>query len=89
MGSEMCIRDRVNGEIWANIWYQDRIARISPETGNVLGWVDASVLRQHVRLANPKENVLNGIAYDAERKGLYLTGKRWPKLFEVRVGDGG
>lgn len=75
----------VNGEIYANIWYSDRIARISPETGKVLGWLDASSLREEVDLANPREDVLNGIAYDRDAKKFYMTGKRWPKLFEVEI----
>lgn len=75
----------VEGEILANIWRSDRIARISPKTGDVLGWIDASPLRGFVELENPREDVLNGIAYDAQTKALYLTGKRWPKLFEVKI----
>ncbi len=76
----------VEGEIYANVWYEDRIARIDPQTGRVVGWIDATVLRDHVVLADPKEDVLNGIAYDRDSKTLYLTGKRWPKLFAVDVG---
>ena len=75
----------VAGEIYANVWYEDRIARVSPETGRVVGWIDASPLRRRVALADPREDVLNGIAYDRDAKKLYLTGKRWPKLFEVEV----
>ena len=73
----------VEGEIYANVWYSDRIARISPQTGAVLGWLDGSPLRKQVRLADAREDVLNGIAYDRDAKRLYVTGKRWPKLFEV------
>ena len=75
----------VNGEIYANIWYSDRIARISPQDGRVLGWIDASALRRRVKLTDPNEEVLNGIAYDRDAKKLYLTGKCWPKLFEVEL----
>ncbi|MGC1272129.1 MAG: glutaminyl-peptide cyclotransferase [Planctomycetaceae bacterium] len=75
----------VDGEIYANVWYSDRIARISPKTGELLGWLDASVLRKQVELNNPREDVLNGIAWDRETKKLYVTGKRWPKLFEVEI----
>ncbi len=74
----------VEGEVYANIWYEDRIARISPESGRVLGWIDLSRLwpagqRPH------RDAVLNGIAYDAQHQRLFVTGKNWPKLFEIRV----
>jgi glutamine cyclotransferase len=73
----------VNGELWANIWQTDSIARINLQTGNVLGWIDCS------GLLAPQErtqaDVLNGIAYDSKRNVLLLTGKNWPKMFEVRV----
>ncbi len=73
----------INGEIWANLWYQDRIARISPETGAVLGWIDLSGLYPRSRRAS--EDVLNGIAYDAETDRLYVTGKNWPWLYQIAV----
>jgi glutaminyl-peptide cyclotransferase len=78
----------VEGEIYANVWQTDRIVRISPQSGDVLGWIDASSLRARVPAATGverDENVLNGIAYDAAAKRLFLTGKLWPKLFEVRI----
>lgn len=75
----------VDGEIYANIWYSDRIARISAKTGDVLGWLDGAGLRKQVDLNNPREDVFNGIAWDRETKKLYVTGKRWPKLFEVEI----
>jgi glutaminyl-peptide cyclotransferase len=73
----------VNGEIYANVWQTQRIARISPKDGHVLGWIDLTGLRDaawgdHV-------DVLNGIAYDAAGKRLFVTGKWWPKLFEIAV----
>ena len=74
----------VRGEIYANVWPTDRIARISPETGQVLGWIDLSgLLTPAERTSTVGE--LNGIAYDAQRDRLFVTGKRWPKLFEIRV----
>ena len=73
----------IDGDIYANIWYSRRIARIDARTGLVKAWLDATPLFQQVRLGDPNEDVLNGIAYDAEAKKLYVTGKRWPKLFEV------
>ncbi len=73
----------VKGEIFANVWTQDRIARINPKTGAVTGWIDLS------GLLDPRDaagvDVLNGIAYDAAKDRLFVTGKLWPKLFEIRI----
>lgn len=74
----------VDGEIWANIWMTDLIARISPETGDVLGYIDLAGLLDASTLTQPAD-VLNGIAYDAESGRLFVTGKLWPSLFEIRV----
>ncbi len=74
----------VGGEIFANVWHTDRIARISPKTGEVLGWIDLGGLLKPGEMKN-EEAVLNGIAYDAKTKKLYVTGKNWPKLFEIRL----
>jgi glutamine cyclotransferase len=72
----------INGEIYANIWQTDMIARISPQTGQVLGWIDlAGLLSPEER--QPPVDVLNGIAYDPAADRLFVTGKRWPKLFEI------
>jgi glutamine cyclotransferase len=73
----------VDGEIWANIWYDDRIARISPATGEVLGFIDLSTL--YPQSVRSSEAVLNGIAYDAAAKRLFVTGKNWPQLYEIDV----
>jgi glutamine cyclotransferase len=74
----------VDGELFANIWQTDRIARISPRTGEVVGWIDLKGLLSPVyRLESGA--VLNGIAYDPERKRLFVTGKLWPKLFEIQL----
>jgi len=72
----------VDGEIFANIWHRDSIARISPESGEVTGWID---LRHLLPGRTDREACLNGIAYDAEQKRLFVTGKSWPKLFEIRL----
>ena len=75
----------IKGEIWSNVWHQDRIARISPKDGKVLGWVDISGLLP----ANQKkddESVPNGIAYDAAKDRIFVTGKQWPTIFEIKVG---
>jgi glutamine cyclotransferase len=74
----------INGEVYANIWHTDRIARISPQTGQVLGWIDLTGLLTPEERQSP-EDVLNGIAYDAAGDRLFVTGKRWPKLFEIDV----
>jgi len=75
----------VRGEIWANIWQTDRIARISPTDGTVLGWIDAAGLLTPEDIGGQPVDVLNGIAYDAATNRIFLTGKLWPKIFEVRV----
>jgi glutamine cyclotransferase len=74
----------IHGQIYANIWHSDRIARISPATGRVLGWIDLAGLLPKDERSNP-EAVLNGIAYDAAHDRLFVTGKLWPKLFEIRI----
>ncbi len=73
----------VDGEIWSNVWYDDRIARISPATGEVLGWIDLAAL--YPKSARSSEAVLNGIAYDAAAKRLFVTGKNWPQLYEIEI----
>jgi glutamine cyclotransferase len=75
----------VRGEVFANVWTTDRIARIDPATGRVTGWLDLSGLLSPADRAGRSVDVLNGIAYDASRDRLFVTGKLWPKLFEVRL----
>lgn len=74
----------VQGSIYANIWQTDRIARIDPESGQVTAWIDLTGL---LPLEDRVErvDVLNGIAYDAAQDRLFVTGKLWPKLFEIRI----
>lgn len=72
----------IEGEIWANIWYSDMIARIDPQTGVVKAWVDMEGLPTPNR---GLEDVLNGIAYDRQNKRIFVTGKRWSKLFEIEL----
>ncbi len=74
----------IHGEIYANIWHADRIARISPATGRVVGWIDLKGLMPREQLSND-EAVLNGIAYDAAHNRLFVTGKLWPKIFEITL----
>lgn len=79
----------VRGEIFANVWHTDRIARISPATGNVVGWIDLKGLLKpgEISPSTPMagEAVLNGIAYDGSKDRLFVTGKLWPRLFEVKI----
>ncbi len=74
----------IAGEIWANVWPTEQIVRIDAETGEVRGWVVFHGLAGELGLDDP-EDVLNGIAFDAEGCRLFVTGKRWPKLFEIEV----
>jgi glutamine cyclotransferase len=74
----------VHGEIFANIWHADRAARIDPQTGNVVGWIDLRGLLSRGEV-DDEEAVLNGIAYDESSGRLFVTGKLWPKLFEIRL----
>jgi glutamine cyclotransferase len=72
----------VNGEIFANVWQTPRIARIDPATGNVTGWIDLGQLAAQHEQGDP-DRVLNGIAYDAARDRLFVTGKYWNRLYEI------
>jgi len=74
----------VEGEIWANIYQSERIARIAPESGRVLAWINlAGLLPREERYGG--EEVLNGIAYDPEGQRIFVTGKKWDKLFQIRL----
>ncbi len=77
----------VKGEVYANIWQEDRIARINPDTGRVVGWINLEGLLESVE---PEQNgytadVLNGIAYDTAGDRLFVTGKWWPRIFQIRL----
>jgi glutamine cyclotransferase len=72
----------INGSVYANIWKKDQIAIINPETGQVTGWIDLSGINDSEKTT---ENVLNGIAYDQNGNRLFVTGKRWSKLFEIEL----
>jgi glutaminyl-peptide cyclotransferase len=74
----------IKGEVWANVWHDDRIARINPATGKVTGWIDMRGLLPLAEHTDP-EAVLNGIAYDVHSDRIFVTGKLWPKLFEIQV----
>ena len=73
----------IQGKIWANIWNQDKIAIINPETGNVEGWIDLTGINNED--SQDQNKVLNGIAYDSEKDRLFITGKKWAKLFQIEV----
>jgi glutamine cyclotransferase len=74
----------IKGEIWANVWHQERIARISPTDGHVISWVDLTGILPASQKRDD-ESVLNGIAYDAEKDRIFVTGKQWPTIFEIKV----
>jgi len=74
----------VNGEIYANVWHDNRIAVIDPQNGRVKSWIDLNGLMPEGELHDP-EAVLNGIAYDQANNKLFVTGKLWPRLFEIRI----
>ena len=74
----------VNGEIYANVWHDDRIAVVDPESGRVKAWIDLTGLLQPGDVTDP-EAVLNGIAFDQASNRLFVTGKLWPRLFEIKI----
>ena len=71
----------VNGDVYANIWLQQKIAIINPQNGQVKGWIDLSGIYQ----SNDPNAVLNGIAYDSQTNRLYVTGKDWPNLYQITI----
>lgn len=78
--------EMVDGQLFANVWGTDIIARIDPSNGNVVGWINlAGLLPPNQRGTNSADAVLNGIAYDAKHKRLFVTGKLWPKMFEIEL----
>jgi len=75
----------INGEIWANIWQTDKIARIDPVSGKVNSYVDLSALFPQSKRVEAGADVLNGIAFDQQGDRIFVTGKRWPNLYEIKV----
>uniref|UniRef100_M8AHC2 Glutaminyl-peptide cyclotransferase n=1 Tax=Aegilops tauschii TaxID=37682 RepID=M8AHC2_AEGTA len=76
----------INGEVWANVWQTDCIARVSHEDGQVASWILLHELRQQLwNSGNTEIDVLNGIAWDEENDRLFVTGKLWPKLYEIKL----
>ena len=74
----------VNGKVFANIWYKDQIAVIDPQTGVVEKWLDLAPLRPR-SVQGDREAALNGIAWEKSSNRLFVTGKNWPKLFEIKI----
>jgi glutamine cyclotransferase len=82
--SELNELEFIDGEIWANVWQTDLIVRIDPSTGHVVSFLNLKgILAPSDKTG--REDVLNGIAYDAEKKRIFVTGKLWPRIFEIRV----
>ncbi len=75
----------VGDEIYANLWHTNTIARIDPANGKITGWIDLGKLYPGAGKGLNGENVMNGIAYDAEKKRLFVTGKLWHKLYEIKI----
>ncbi|GAA0642287.1 glutaminyl-peptide cyclotransferase [Brevundimonas lenta] len=75
----------VDGEVFANVWHTDYIIRINPETGVITGIIDLAGLLPDRSGMDPDDDVLNGIAWDPEGRRLFVTGKNWPTLFEIRL----
>ncbi|HUF72738.1 MAG TPA: glutaminyl-peptide cyclotransferase [Gammaproteobacteria bacterium] len=75
----------IDGEIWANVWMEDYVVRIDPDTGAVIGRIDLSGL--YPAQARPRDAVVNGIAYDEETDRIFVTGKLWPAIFEVEFAE--
>ena len=75
----------IDGEVWANVWQTNYILRIDPASGHVVGIIDLSGLLPAGTIKDPNDDVLNGIAWDAATRRLFVTGKNWPSLFEIRL----
>jgi glutaminyl-peptide cyclotransferase len=71
----------INGDVYANIWMTQKIAIINPQTGQIKGWIDLSGIYQ----SNDVNSVLNGIAYNNQTGGLFVTGKNWPYMYEIEI----
>ncbi|MFK0300508.1 glutaminyl-peptide cyclotransferase [Brevundimonas sp. NPDC090276] len=75
----------IDGEVWANVWQTNFIVRIDPTSGHVVGIIDLSGLLPEGLVKDPTDDVLNGIAWDATNRRLFVTGKNWPSLFEIKL----
>ena len=77
--------EMIRGEIWANVWQTDYIVRISPKDGRVLGWINLKGILGPPNAKLGPDAVLNGIAYDAQKNRIFVTGKLWPRVFEITL----
>jgi glutaminyl-peptide cyclotransferase len=77
--------ERIHGELWANLWQSSNIARIDPATGRVIAWVDLTPLTSQVPVGDTID-VANGIAYDSVADRIFVTGKLWSTVYEIRLG---
>ena len=75
----------IKGEIWANVWQTDYIARISPKDGHVVGWINLKGILSAPYKAMGTDAVLNGIAYDSAGDRIFVTGKLWPRIYEIKI----
>ena len=75
----------IDGEVWANVWQTHYIVRIDPASGKVVGVIDLKGLLPADQVKDPNDDVLNGIAWDEKNRRLFVTGKNWPSLFEIRL----
>lgn len=75
----------IDGEVWANVWQTNYIVRIDPTSGHVVGIIDLSGLLPAGAVKDPRDDVLNGIAWDEKTRRLFVTGKNWPSLFEIKL----
>ena len=75
----------IDGEVWANVWQTNYIVRIDPASGHVVGIIDLSGLLPAGAVKDPNDDVLNGIAWDEKNRRLFVTGKNWPSLFEIKL----
>jgi len=82
--SELNELEYIKGEIYANIWHSEKIVRIDPNSGKILAWIDLTGLRRPED-GTHSDNVLNGIAYDEKNDRLFVTGKRWSRIYEIRL----
>ena len=80
--------ETIDGQVWANVWMTDLIVRIDPASGDIKSYIDLTGLKQDAG-ATGGDSVLNGIAWDSDNKRLFVTGKYWPKLYEIALADCG
>lgn len=75
----------IKGEIWANVWMEEKILIINPDTGSVTGIIDLTGIRKHNNGFRQSDDVLNGIAFDPDTEKIYVTGKKWSTIYEITL----